>query len=55
MYNLLDYSDSYSVTSESMWNYYRIGVNDAANENDAANNTITIRQQEVDLLNIEQR
>ena len=23
MYNLLEYSDNYSMTSESLWNYYR--------------------------------
>ena len=23
MYNLLEYSQNYSVTSESLWNYYR--------------------------------
>ena len=23
MYNLLEYSDNYSMTSESLWNYHR--------------------------------
>ena len=23
MYNLLEYSDNYSMTSKSLWNYYR--------------------------------
>ena len=32
MYNLLDYSDNYSITSGSLWNYYRDEMNDAANE-----------------------
>ena len=36
-YNLLEHSDNYSMTSESLWNYYRDEVNDAANENDIAN------------------
>ena len=40
MYNLLEYSDNYSMTSGSMWNYYRHEVNDSANETDAANNNI---------------
>ena len=40
IYNLLEYSDNCSVTSRSLWNYYRDEVNDAANENDAANNNI---------------
>ena len=34
MYNLLEYSDNYSVTYESLWNYYRYEVDDAANENE---------------------
>ena len=32
MYNLLEYSDNYSMTSGNLWNYYRHKVNDAANE-----------------------
>ena len=46
MYNLLEYSDNYSMTSGSLWNYYRDEVNDDANENNAAriktNNNKTI-------------
>ena len=37
MYNLLEYSDNYSMTSESFWNYYRDVVNDDENEIDNAN------------------
>ena len=33
MYNLLEHSDSYSMTSGSLWNYYRDEVIDAAKEN----------------------
>ena len=33
MYNLLEYSDNYSMTSGSFWNYYRDEVNDNVNEN----------------------
>ena len=33
MYNLLEYSGNYSMTSESLWNYFRDEVNDNANEN----------------------
>ena len=40
MYNLLEYSDNYSMTSASLWNYYRDEVNDDENENDNANNRI---------------
>ena len=38
MYNLLEYSESYSITPESLWNYYRDKVNDDANENNDAGN-----------------
>ena len=37
-YNLLEYSDNYSMTSGSLWNNHRDEVNDFANENDDANN-----------------
>ena len=37
MYNLLEYSDNYSMTSGSLWNYHRDQVNDNANENNAGN------------------
>ena len=30
--NLSEYSDNYSVTSGSLWNYYRDDVNDAASK-----------------------
>ena len=47
MYDLLEYSDNFSITSGSLWNYYRDEVNDDANENNDAcikindNKTIT--------------
>ena len=37
MYNLLEYNDNYSVTSGSLWNYYRDLVNDSVIENDDDN------------------
>ena len=41
MCNFLEYSDSYSMTSLSLWNYYREEVNDSANElADKINNII---------------
>ena len=40
VYNLLEYSDNYSMTSGSLWNFYKDDVNDNANENNAANNRI---------------
>ena len=36
IYNLLKYSDKYSMTSRSLWNHSRDEVNDAVNENNAA-------------------
>ena len=38
MYNLLEYSDNYSMTSGSLWNDYRDEINDDENENDNNNN-----------------
>ena len=35
MYNLLEYSNNYSMTTRSLWNYYRDEVNDNANEYNA--------------------
>ena len=40
MYNLLEYSNNYSIASRSLWNYYRDEVNDDVNENNAAGNKI---------------
>ena len=40
MHNLLEYSYNYSVTSGSLWNYYRDEINGDANENNGANNRI---------------
>ena len=40
IYNLLQYSDSYSMASGSLWNYYRDAINDDPNENNAADNRI---------------
>ena len=33
MYNLLEYSDNYSMALRSLWNYYRDEINDDSNEN----------------------
>ena len=33
IYNLLEYRINYSMTSESLWNYYRDKMNNAENEN----------------------
>ena len=54
MYNLLECSNNYSMTSGSMWNYYRDEINDYANENTAINNRINNSKTNVSLLNISQ-
>ena len=40
MYNLLEYSNNYSVTLGSLWNSYRNEINVDENENDNTNNMI---------------
>ena len=40
MYNLLECSDNYYMSSQSFWNYYRKEVNDVANRNNAVYNMI---------------
>ena len=40
MYNLLEYSDNFSMTSGSLWNCYRDEVNNSANETDDNDNMI---------------
>ena len=42
MYNLLEYSNNYSMASGSLWNYYRDEVNDDGNEIDNNKNRILI-------------
>ena len=37
IYNLLEYSNNYSMTSGSLWNYYRDELNDSANKNSTYN------------------
>ena len=40
MFNLLEYSDNYSMTSENLLNYYWGGINDDSNNNNDANTKI---------------
>ena len=40
MYNLLEYSNNFSMTSRSLWKYYRDEVNDSADEIDDNDNMI---------------
>ena len=44
MNNLLEYNNNYSMTSGSLWNYYRDKVKDPANEIYAANNNNIINK-----------
>ena len=41
MYNLIEYSDNYSMASGSLWNFYRDEINDDENENNNVNNRIS--------------
>ena len=40
MYNLLEYSNIYSMTAGSLWNYYRDEINNDENENGDNGNKI---------------
>ena len=40
VYNLLEFSDNYSMTYGSLWNYYRDEVNDDEDTNDDNTNKI---------------
>ena len=40
MYNLLEYSKSYSKTSASLWNYYRDELTDDTNDNNGPNKNV---------------
>ena len=46
MYNLLEYGSKFSMTSGSLWNYYREEINDSAignNKDDKINKNKTIK------------
>ena len=45
MYNLLEYSHNYSVTSENLWNYYRDEIDDV-NDNASMVNHLNIKQKQ---------
>ena len=44
MYNLLEHTDNDSVTSGSLWNYYKDEINNDENENDNNNNRLNKKQ-----------
>ena len=47
MYNLLEYSDNYSMISRSLWNYFRDEINDDENEHNNNNNNNRLNNNEV--------
>ena len=56
IYNLLEYSGSYSMTSGSLWNFYRNKINDSAMENnDYGNKTNNNKTVTFKSLNIRQK
>ena len=42
MYNLIEYSDSYSKTSGSLWQYYKDDPNDNINRSESFKSTVKI-------------
>ena len=44
IYNLLEYSNNYSMTSGSLWDYYKDEINDDQNEVDDNGNKINNRK-----------
>ena len=46
IYNLLEYSDNYSITSGSLWNYYREeSIDDASEINESGDYTVNKNKQ----------
>ena len=46
MYNLLEYSGNYFMTSRSLWNYYRDEINDDENDNNNNDNKLNNNKSE---------
>ena len=42
MYNLIEYSDNYSKTSRSLWQYYKDGPNDNITQSESFKSKIKI-------------
>ena len=56
MYNLLEYSHNYSMSSGSLWNYYRDEINDNENKNDANEDTVNNNKtRQVNLSSVRQK
>ena len=45
--NLLEYSENYSMTLESLWNYYRDEMSDDTNENNDPGKTTTSKHKTI--------
>ena len=56
MYNLLEYSHNYSMSSGSLWNYYRDEINDNENKNDANEDMVNNnKMRQVNLSSVRQK
>ena len=56
MYNLLEYSHNYSMSSGSLWNYYRDEINDNEYKNDANEDMINNNKtRQVNLSSVRQK
>ena len=56
MYNLLEYSHNYSMSSGSLWNYYRDEINDNEYKNDANEDMINNKKtRQVNLSSVRQK
>ena len=40
MYNLIEYTENYTNTTGSLWNYYRDKLTDVTNNNNISNNNV---------------
>ena len=40
MYNLIEYTENYTNTTGSLWNYYRDELTDVTNNNNISNNNV---------------
>ena len=53
MYNLIEYSDNYSKTSGSLWQYYKDDPNDNINRSESFKSTVKKKQEKPLLMEIQ--
>ena len=53
MYNLIEYSDNYSKTSGSLWQYYKDDPNDNINRSESFKSTVKKKQEKLLLMEIQ--